>query len=101
MEVKIIADSTCDLAFGMVQDLGIKIVPLHIVLGEKEYFDGKDITPDRIYRWSDEHNDTPKTSAVGLREAMEAIEEIKDNNDEIIVFTIFTFKIVLLKFNTQ
>lgn len=88
MEVKIIADSTCDLAFGMVQDLGIKIVPLHIVLGEKEYFDGKDITPDRIYRWSDEHNDTPKTSAVGLREAMEAIEEIKDNNDEIIVFTI-------------
>lgn len=88
MEVKIIADSTCDLAFGMVQDLGIKIVPLHIVLGEKEYFDGKDITPDRIYRWSDEHNDTPKTSAVGLREAMEAIEEIKDTNDEIIVFTI-------------
>ena len=88
MEVKIIADSTCDLAFGMVQDLGIKIVPLHIVLGEKEYLDGQDITPDKIYRWSDEYNDTPKTSAVGLREAMEAIEEIKDTNDEIIVFTI-------------
>ncbi len=88
MEVKIIADSTCDLSFGMVQDLGITIVPLHIVLGEKEYLDGKDITPDKIYRWSDENNDTPKTSAVGLREAMEAIEVIKDTNDEIIVFTI-------------
>ena len=88
MEVKIIADSTCDLSFGMVQDLGITIVPLHIVLGEKEYLDGKDITPDKIYRWSDENNDTPKTSAVGLREAMAAIEVIKDTNDEIIVFTI-------------
>ncbi|MBE5932420.1 MAG: DegV family protein [Lachnospiraceae bacterium] len=88
MTVRILADSTCDLSFGMVQDLGITIVPLHIVLGEKEYLDGKDITPDKIYRWSDEHNDTPKTSAVGLREAMEALEVIQDTNDEIIVFTI-------------
>ncbi|MBR3834800.1 MAG: DegV family protein [Lachnospiraceae bacterium] len=88
MTVRIVADSTCDLSFGMVQDLGITIVPLHIVLGEKEYLDGKDITPDKIYRWSDEHNDTPKTSAVGLREAMEALEVIQDTNDEIIVFTI-------------
>lgn len=88
MTVRIIADSTCDLSFGMVQDLGITIVPLHIALGDKEYLDGKDITPDKIYRWSDEHNDTPKTSAVGLREAMEAIEVIKDTNDELIIFTI-------------
>ncbi len=91
MTVRIMADSTCDLAFGMVQDLGISIVPLHILLGEKEYLDGKDITPDKIYRWSDEHNDTPKTSAVGLREAMEAMEAAgvtKDTNDELIVFTI-------------
>ena len=91
MTVRIMADSTCDLAYGMVQDLGISIVPLHIVLGEKEYLDGKDITPDKIYRWSDEHNDTPKTSAVGLREAMDAMEAAgvtKDTNDELIVFTI-------------
>lgn len=86
--VKIMADSTCDLSYGMVQDYGITIVPLHIVLGDKEYLDGRDITPDKIYRWSDEYNDTPKTSAVGLREAIEAIEEIKDTNDELIIFTI-------------
>lgn len=91
MTVRIMADSTCDLAFGMVQDLGINIVPLHIVLGDKEYLDGKDITPDKIYRWSDEHSDTPKTSAVGLKEAMEAIAEAgvtQDTNDELIIFTI-------------
>lgn len=91
MTVRVMADSTCDLSFGMVQDFGITIVPLHIVLGEEEYLDGKDITPDKIYRWSDEHNDTPKTSAVGLREAMEAIEAAgvtKDTNDELIIFTI-------------
>ena len=91
MTVRVMADSTCDLGFGMVQDLGITIVPLHIVLGEEEYLDGIDITPDKIYRWSDEHNDTPKTSAVGLREAMEAIEKAgvtQDTNDELIIFTI-------------
>ncbi|MBE5943638.1 MAG: DegV family protein [Lachnospiraceae bacterium] len=86
--VKIMADSTCDLSFGMIQDYGITIVPLHIVLGDKEYLDGKDITPDKIYQWSDENNDTPKTSAVGLSEALDAIEVIKDTNDELIIFTI-------------
>ena len=91
MTVRIMADSTCDLSFGIIQDLGITIVPLHILLGEEEYLDGMDITPDTIYRWSDEHNDIPKTSAVGLREAMEAIEAAgitKDTNDELIIFTI-------------
>ncbi len=91
MAVKIMADSTCDLSYGMIQDLDIYLVPLHIVLGEQEYLDGKDITPDKIYRWSDEHNDTPKTSAVGLQEAIEAIEAAGvtvDSEDELIIFTI-------------
>lgn len=91
MTVRIMADSTCDLSFGIIRDLGITIVPLHILLGEDEYLDGMDITPDTIYRWSDEHNDIPKTSAVGLREAMEAIEAAgitKATNDELIIFTI-------------
>jgi len=91
MAVRIMADSTCDLSFGMVQDLGIYIVPLHIVLEDEEYLDGKDITPDEIYRWSDEHNETPKTSAVGLREAMGAIETAgvtRDTDDELIIFAI-------------
>ena len=31
-------------------------------LGDDEFIDGVDITPDEIYTWSDKVNKTPKTS---------------------------------------
>ena len=46
--LKIIADSTCDLSKGIIEKYNILIAPLHIVLGEKEYLDGRDISPDEI-----------------------------------------------------
>ena len=39
--VKIISDSTCDLSPELVNRYDIDILPLHILLGEKEYKDGK------------------------------------------------------------
>ena len=47
--VKIISDSTCDLSPDLLQKYDIDILPLHILLGEKEYRDGRDITPDEIF----------------------------------------------------
>ena len=44
-KVKIISDSTCDLSKELVQRYDIDILPLHILLGDKEYEDGV-ITPD-------------------------------------------------------
>ena len=43
--VKIIADSTCDLSEELIKKYDISILPLHILLGEEEYEDGKTITP--------------------------------------------------------
>ena len=34
--IKIVADSTCDLPKELVEQYGVQIAPLHIVLGEKE-----------------------------------------------------------------
>ena len=59
--VKIVADSTCDLSKELLGKYEIDILPLHIRLGEEEYEDGKNITPDEIFQWSDEHKTTPKT----------------------------------------
>lgn len=61
--VKIISDSTCDLSQELLRKYEIDILPLHILLGDKEYGDGKNITPDQIYTWSDANKTTPKTSA--------------------------------------
>lgn len=86
--IKIVSDSTCDLSKELIEKYDIQIVPLHIVLGEKEYLDGVEITPDEIYAWADANEDTPKTSAIGFEEAMDIVKQVKDTEDEMIVFTI-------------
>ena len=86
--VKIISDSTCDLSKELLEKYNVSIIPLHIHLGEKEFADGVDISPDDIYKWSDENKTTPKTSASSIQEAVDVIgPELKDDT-EIVCFSI-------------
>ncbi len=86
--VKIISDSTCDLSPELIAKYDIDILPLHIVLGEEEFEDGKNITPDQIFSWSDEHKTTPKTSAPSLTEAIELFRPYVEDKREIVCFSI-------------
>ena len=86
--VRIFSDSTCDLSQELIKKYGISIVPLHIVLGDKEYKDGMEIGPDEIYAWSDANNTTPKTSAAGIVEVIDAMKLVLDQGDEIVIFSI-------------
>ena len=86
--IRIVSDSTCDLSKELVSRYDIQIAPLHIVLGEKEYLDGVEISPDEIYAWADENENTPKTSAIGYEEATKIIEQVVGTDDEMIIFTI-------------
>lgn len=86
--VKIISDSTCDLSQELMEKYEVDIIPLHIMLGDKEYEDGKNITPDEIYRWSDANKTTPKTSAAGITQVMEAYKPYLEQERELVVFSI-------------
>ena len=86
--VKIISDSTCDLSAELISKYDIDILPLHILLGDDEFEDGKTITPDEIYTWSDEHKTTPKTSAPSLTEAIELFRPYVEEGREIVCFSI-------------
>ena len=86
--VKIISDSTCDLSKELIEKYDIEILPLHIMLGEEEYEDGKSITPDEIYKWSDEHKTTPKTSAAGITQVVDAYRPYLVQGREIVSFSI-------------
>ena len=44
--IRIISDSTCDLSKELIEKYNITVVPLHIVLGEEEFFDGVNITSE-------------------------------------------------------
>lgn len=86
--VKIISDSTCDLSQELLEKYNVEIVPLHILLGEQEYEDGRSITPDAIYEWSDANGVTPKTSAAGIDQVIETYRPHIENGDEIVIFSI-------------
>ena len=86
--VKIIADSTCDLSKELIEKYNISILPLHIILGEKEYCDGINIEPEDIFSWSDANNATPKTSAPSVSEVIDVLKPFTDAGNSVICFTI-------------
>lgn len=86
--VGIIADSTCDLSQDLLEKYQVAILPLHILLGEDEYEDGRDIRPEEIYRWSDEHGVTPGTSAPSMESAAALFREVSGKYEEIVCFSI-------------
>ena len=86
--IRIFADSTCDLSEELISRYHITILPLHVVLGDEEYLDGSEITPDEIYAWSNENKLPPKTSAVSMDTVGEAYASALHAGDEIISFAI-------------
>lgn len=86
--VKIISDSTCDLSPELIERYDIDILPLHIVLGEEEFLDGKNITPDEIYAWADKNQTTPKTSAPAFEDAIALMRPYVEAQWEIVCFSI-------------
>lgn len=86
--VRIVADSTCDLGLELTERYGITVLPLHVLLGDREYRDGVDITIDEIYKWADANRSTPKTSAPSVDDAVAVFKPILDEGDDIVAFSI-------------
>ena len=86
--VRIFSDSTCDLSDELLKRYDITLLPLYIILGEEQFKDRVNITPKEIFKWSDEHKTTPKTSAASLEDIVEKIKPVLDAGDEIIAFSI-------------
>lgn len=87
-QVKIIADSTCDLTEEMLYRYDISIIPLCIEMGGRNYRDGIDITPEDIFAWSEKENSTPKTAAPLPNDVLEILKPFMKEKREIIFFGI-------------
>lgn len=82
--IRIVSDSTCDLSQSLIEKYDISIIPLCITLGEDTYLDGIDVSPEEIYKWSDEHKTTPKTSAVPFDKIESTLTPMIEAGDDII-----------------
>ncbi len=100
-KVRIISDSTCDLSPELIERYGITTIPLCVVMDDKSYYDGVEITPDEIYAWADEHKTTPKTAALSFDKTLEVLKPFMDAHEDIIFMGISskmstTFNVVRL-----
>ena len=93
-KVSIITDSTSDLSKELLEKYDITVFPLHIHLGDKEYADGIDITPEEIYQWSEETKETPKTSALSLYDAKEYIQNALNKMTKMLFYLELIFNLV-------
>ena len=88
MKIKITSDSTCDLGNELIQRYDVGIVPLSVVLGDKVYSDGIDITPQQIFDYVANTKTLPKTAACTEEEYAEQFEKFLKEGDAVVHFSI-------------
>ncbi len=86
--IVIASDSTSDLNAELIERYGIKLLPLFVNLGEKQYFDGVDMNPDGIYRYYEQTGELPKTAAPNIDACMDFFKKHTDEGREMVFFTI-------------
>jgi len=75
MNIKITADSTCDLPQHLVEAYDIRIIPLQVVLGEQSFADWQEIDPTRLFAYMTDSKNTCHTSAVNVAEYQQVFSE--------------------------
>lgn len=85
--IKIAADSTIDLG-EISKTRNIHILPLAVILGNNNFYDGVTINPDDIYTFVEANNILPKTAARSEDEFKEFFKELTDDGSEVVFFSI-------------
>lgn len=84
MNIKITADSTCDLPAELVQRHGVSIIPLHIIKDGMPFTDGADITPDDIFAHVDAGGELCTTAAVSIGEYLDVFSPLAQAFDAVV-----------------
>lgn len=78
------AESSCDLGPFLKEKYNVNYSRLHILLDDKSYTDGKDISSDDILSFYKQNHKLPKTAAVSVAEYLEAFKKWVDEGYKVI-----------------
>lgn len=84
--VKITADTPCDIGPVLQERYDVKLIPLHVTMGDTEYLDGININRDDIYANWEKNGTLPKTSAVSVGEYLDIFKGYVEDGYEVIHF---------------
>ncbi len=80
---RIVTDSTADLSEEQVKLYGIKVVPISVSFGSKNYADGVDLDANQFYEKLTTESELPKTSQPSPEAFRQVYNEIAGKNDTI------------------
>ncbi|MBQ6060221.1 MAG: DegV family protein [Clostridia bacterium] len=83
MNIRMTADSTCDLSPDLLRKYKVGIVPLSVIIDGQVFHDGVDVTPRDIFRASDAGK-AVRTAAVNTYEYKEFFNEQLKNADQLV-----------------
>lgn len=86
--VGVCTDSTCTLPPEVLQEHGIRLVPIIIHHNGKNYRDGVDITAGEVYRIMRERKNLPSTSTPSAGDFLEAYRELNHSAEGIVCVTL-------------
>ena len=88
MAVKIVTDSTCDIARANVEHFGITLVPAYVLFGEESFRQGIDINPTQFYARLQSSPQLPSTSQPTPGDFTEALEPLVSAGDQVVCITV-------------
>ncbi len=79
--VRIVTDSTSDLPKDIVEEYDIQVVPLTVNLGERNFRDYYDLSPNEFYEMLKHTDDFPTTSQPSVDEFIKTYKKFGDSDD--------------------
>ncbi|MBS4054161.1 MAG: DegV family protein [Thermaerobacter sp.] len=83
-KIAIVTDSTADIPQALAQELGIVVVPLNVIFGERSYKDGVDIGSKEFFEMLPQATVHPRTSQPSPGEFVDVYNKVLEESAEII-----------------
>ena len=86
-KIIISTETGSDMPEAMVEKYGVKVVPLHVNMGDKTYPDGS-IPVDKVFEYFETTGKVPQTSAANVNEYIEFFTKIRQENPDCVIYNL-------------
>lgn len=83
-QIILTAESTCDLGAELIAQCGIRVIPMHVVLGERDYLDGVTMTAEEMLRIYETQHIVPKSAAINIAEFHDFFAPLVADGSEVV-----------------
>ena len=88
MAVKLVVDSASDISKKEADELGIHMISMSILFGDKTYMDGVDLSGKDFFEKLIESDELPTTSQINMFQFEECFSELTKDGSDVVAITL-------------